>query len=163
MLVGSDLLLNLAVYSIVILRAVSLRVVKGCVSWRGIYKDQSILYISLTTSKEISKAGVVNFILQSVESCLIVFYTRPPFSHRQSFSSPLVLRLLAQLVKLFCMPTDISSGCGLQGSKADHTKLLESLYERVWSHSKFLPVMCLSHDYEDKECADSDQNELKGD
>ena len=74
----------------------------------------------------------------------------------------MVLRLLAHLVKLVYTSTSVSSGCGLQGSVTDHTELLESLYEKVWSHSKFLPVMCLSHDHDDDECADSDQNELKG-
>ncbi len=47
------------------------------------------------------------------------------------------MKLLSCLVKLL---NKQGGGCGFD---------LDTLFERMWSHSKFIPVMCQSHDQEE--------------
>lgn len=56
---------------------------------------------------------------------------------RQRFTSAQMLQLLAALVKCVYGNSTTTSQNGFS---------LETMYEMVWSHSEFLPVMCSSHD-----------------
>ena len=56
---------------------------------------------------------------------------------RQRFTSAQMLQLLAALVKCVYGNDTTTSQNGFS---------LETMYEMVWSHSEFLPVMCSSHD-----------------
>ncbi|XP_064405928.1 nucleolar pre-ribosomal-associated protein 1-like isoform X3 [Halichondria panicea] len=53
------------------------------------------------------------------------------------FTCSLTMKLLSCLVKLL---NKQGGGCGFD---------LDTLFERMWSHSKFIPVMCQSHDQEE--------------